>query len=682
MAVIVMRQIPARSAGVAFTVDPAGTPDVLRIEAVDGLGEQLVNGQVTPTVHLVPRRATGGGVELDTADLDPNLAEVASLAVQVEEAFGEPQDLEWARDGDGLWLLQARPITTGAPTADDDGFDTPGHTERRWTTTGIVETVPGVLPPLRWDVGRLLLEEALRHHEGQLGALPPEVLAGRHLLGRIRGRAALDADLLDEVRVATVGRPGRLAALRRTIVALRVRRRALWEAGTMTVAAIETIDLVPDVSALTDDALLALRRRLLDLAGRALAAEVAVASAAVSAAARLDATLVRYLEPDEATAWAGRVTARPGGTVAGWPGPDLAAVLAGADVTAVATLAEATDWTAARGALSASPAGLELLGRLEHVIHRAGSSAVFAGPTWEEQPDRLWSPLRTMAAAQRDGATDAAHDPHGATPLDDLLDGLAANPDWRQTGILTAQVIDVRCHLIRRQAEDTSDLLERRERTKSAVLTLGGEVRRLHVELGRRLAERGVVERPEDVELLGEHELVAAARGGSPSAGSPGTVAVPTLAELARRRRWLGVCEAAGPLPTVFDGHPSTDGAPAAVGDELHGWGASPGRLTGRARVLHDSGSGGLQRGEVLVTRTTDASWAPLFMVAGAVVVEEGGPLSHAAIVARELGIPAVLNLPGIVARLDGESHEVTVDGDLGTVSIASSTTSGEDASP
>jgi pyruvate,water dikinase len=67
------------------------------------------------------------------------------------------------------------------------------------------------------------------------------------------------------------------------------------------------------------------------------------------------------------------------------------------------------------------------------------------------------------------------------------------------------------------------------------------------------------------------------------------------------------------------------------------------------------------------VAVTTDASWAPLFMVAGAVVVEEGGPLSHAAIVARELGIPAVLNVPGVAARLRA-GDRVTVDGDAGTV--------------
>ena len=111
MAVLVMRQVPAESAGVAFTVDPAGATGLVRVETVPGLGEGLVSGEVTPTVHLVPRRATGMRAE---PEVDPLAAEVAALALRIESAFGEPQDVEWARDAAGLWVLQARPATGGS----------------------------------------------------------------------------------------------------------------------------------------------------------------------------------------------------------------------------------------------------------------------------------------------------------------------------------------------------------------------------------------------------------------------------------------------------------------------------------------------------------------------------------------------------------------------------------------
>jgi pyruvate,water dikinase len=75
-----------------------------------------------------------------------------------------------------------------------------------------------------------------------------------------------------------------------------------------------------------------------------------------------------------------------------------------------------------------------------------------------------------------------------------------------------------------------------------------------------------------------------------------------------------------------------------------------------------------LEPGDVLVARTTDAAWTPAFVVAGAIVVERGGPLSHAAVLARELGLPAVLNVTGAADFLDGRI--VTVDGDRGRVIV------------
>ena len=88
----------------------------------------------------------------------------------------------------------------------------------------------------------------------------------------------------------------------------------------------------------------------------------------------------------------------------------------------------------------------------------------------------------------------------------------------------------------------------------------------------------------------------------------------------------------------------------------------------GKVRRLHHPAEGlALQPGEILVAPSTDPGWTPLFLKAGGLVVETGGYLSHAAIVAREFALPAVINLPGILAALaDGE--EVEVDGLRGEV--------------
>jgi len=101
----------------------------------------------------------------------------------------------------------------------------------------------------------------------------------------------------------------------------------------------------------------------------------------------------------------------------------------------------------------------------------------------------------------------------------------------------------------------------------------------------------------------------------------------------------------------------------------LTGIGVSAGVGRGRARVITDpSDPRGIEPGEILVAPLTDPAWTPLFLAATAVVVDVGAMQSHAAIVARELGIPAVMSVPGITAIADGTT--LHVDGDAGTVRI------------
>src|SRR5690606_19190260 len=100
----------------------------------------------------------------------------------------------------------------------------------------------------------------------------------------------------------------------------------------------------------------------------------------------------------------------------------------------------------------------------------------------------------------------------------------------------------------------------------------------------------------------------------------------------------------------------------------LRGTAVAAGKATGPARILRHPAEGHrLNAGEVLVAPSTDPGWTPLFMRAAAIVMEVGGYHSHGAIVAREFGIPAVANVPGVLATLqDGDT--VTVNGNEGTV--------------
>jgi phosphohistidine swiveling domain-containing protein len=599
MAVVLMAMIPAVQAGVVFTVDPAGPAGHIRVEAVDGLGESLVSGAVTPRFWSLPRE--------HAAEEGEPIGSASALALAAENGFGLPLDVEWAWDGTRTWLVQARPITADAPAA--DGFDTPVD-DHELTTAGIAEMLPGVLPPLIWQLAGTAVEEAMRTAFDGLGSLDPTLVAPHGLIRRVRGRAALDLDALTAVGAALPGGSAeavehgffgrgdvpppaaRAAPWRRARHDLRVeraRRRSLQDARVCVLAAAQLAADAPPVGELDHESLLGWRRRLIDLGLRAMTAEVGVAAAATAAYDRLETFLASHLPADEASRRArGLTTGIAGG--------------------------------------SATP---------------SASMSVFAGPTWEEAG--VVPPAARPADDRRDDA------------LTEVERVLSALPRWRATRIMTGQVIDVRLHLLRRLTAEAVSLLGWREQAKVAVLSVGGQVRAAHRVLGDRWTAAGLLRDPLDVDLLADAEL-------------RGDAAMPSLAVLARRRRALDRSAGEASLPERFKGVPADERPPMPSGDRLVGLAASAGRCTARARVVRDPRTAKLRAGEVLVAESTDAGWSPLFVEAGAIVVERGGPLSHAAIVARELGVPAVLDVHGATAGLDGRI--VTVDGDAGIVVI------------
>lgn len=612
MAVVLMQMVPADHAGVVFTADPAGSGGA-RVEAVEGLGESLVSGERTPHAWVVTPE--------DESELPEHARSALSLSRRIERLEGVPQDVEWATAGGETWIVQARPITVAA---DDDGFDSPLD-DHLLTTAGIGEMVPGVVPALLWELNRFLLEESYRSVFDDL-----DMMSGastKPLVRRVRGRMAIDFD--------------GLRAVAATIPDATQQLEIEYFGGA------ESSGASPDRN---DPSSGRVRRRL-----RALERQVRSARSRQRVIGQADVVIETV-----ALLWPRR--------------PVLSAMTPEALLAHVARLVDlaARGLAAELGVAATSASAFERLGhrlrthlgpdvgavRTQEMISGIGlertrdpdaSAAIFAGPTWRE--------------LERSGRVDLPAEssrPHGLLH-DDRVAALrrefVAIPGWKRTRILTGQLIDVRWALVRQQIDEVVNQLRRREAAKAAVLQIGGEVRRVHHHLGTRLHLSGLIPRIEDVELLTTGELARAAVGnGAPSAEA-----------LRRRRRWIDRYETEGVLPLRFVGAPDRTPAPMPNGDRLDGWGASPGRAAGRAQLVR-SPTDGLEAGAILVAEATDASWSPLFLRASAVVVERGGPLSHAAILARELGLPAVLNVPGACVGLDG--REVLVDGTEGLVVI------------
>jgi len=102
---------------------------------------------------------------------------------------------------------------------------------------------------------------------------------------------------------------------------------------------------------------------------------------------------------------------------------------------------------------------------------------------------------------------------------------------------------------------------------------------------------------------------------------------------------------------------------------ELTGMAVSPGIVTGPVKLLHNPHEKRVNKGDVLVAYTTDPGWTPLFVNAGAIVLEVGGMLQHGAVVAREYGKPCVAGIDGVMTKLQ-DAQQVEVDGTAGVVRL------------
>ncbi|CAN5367231.1 hypothetical protein BH23ACT3_BH23ACT3_16820 [soil metagenome] len=208
-----------------------------------------------------------------------------------------------------------------------------------------------------------------------------------------------------------------------------------------------------------------------------------------------------------------------------------------------------------------------------------------------------------------------------------------------------------------------------RERTKTNIIRVVHEGRMVFRELARRHSEAGHLQRPEHIFMLLDAELERFIA--DPSSFSD------TLAE--RYAAWQELWELEPPYFIKDAKVPALDqyakkgssGAPVAqAGESLQGVPGCPGSYVGRARVVLDPGDpGALEPGDVLVAPLTDPAWTPLFMTAGAVVVNVGGQISHAIIVSRELGLPCVVSATSATTRIpDGATVEV--NGDTGQITV------------
>jgi rifampicin phosphotransferase len=696
LAVVVQRMVESRAAGVMFTANPAnGRRDQASISAAWGLGESVVGGSVTPD-SIVVDKESGRVISRETADKDvmtvysgsgteerpvpegrrdqpvlddATAAELARYGARIEDHFGSPQDIEWAL-ADDFFIVQARPITAlPEPMADpptDWGVPDP---KGMYARASIVEQMPDPLTPLFADLVQDAVPRSLRKlmneffgensvGENDLGF--PLINGYAYYYYRLATFWWLLFKMPSAVRLLTSGDTGGGQARWREYAHPRY-------AGLVEDREARPVDEMP-----AGDLLAGVEELLEAGAEYYTSVQTIIPLAAIS-----EIMFTQFYE---------RLVRREGD-------PQAQTFLLGFDslpIRAEKSLYDLGTWTRDHpdlaGALESTPSERAL-----ELLQRAEPPAGVDEETWNEWRSRFQVHLDRYGHTvyNLDFATPVpADDP---APLFDTLGfyvrGEGQNPYERQGRTASrreAAALAVRSRLDAPRQRIFGTLLQwaqsvapMREDALSDVGLAWPLMRRMLLELGRRLRDTGAIEEGSDVFWLRRDELQSAAD--SLDAGQTRLDSLAGAVE-GRKMLWRGQRRATPPqlLPEdswfmVMQGlMPAA--ADEQTGDTIRGVGASQGRITAPANVLRGSEDFGRMRpGEVLVAGITTPAWTPLFAVASAVVTDVGGPLSHSSIVAREYGIPAVLGT-GVATRRIRTGQTIQVDGDAGTVTLLDGT--------
>jgi pyruvate,water dikinase len=687
-AVVVQEMVEAEWSGVAF-----GREGGVLVEAVEGLGETAVNGDATPEAIELARDADGWRIErrwprrqaealragpdgvariplrAPLRELDASVAvEVAAGVAALERARGVPLDVEWASRAGRVLFLQARPQTR--PLED------PLPAGERWTRANVADTFPEVAGVLARTLVVDALDRLIREVARRVGLpLAPEV----PLAAAVAGRVVLNERALfhipdavgiprawTQVMVGCAGtgsnayvRPDPRKVLRHLGVLLRAGVFALGAERRARAHSRVLRDRFRERSALRletlgDEALVALSERLIPEGQETLLTvmrvTVAFQQAVSQGALALEAhpapaaLLARLLDPALVSVSTQQVEdlVELARALRGWDGArdflgDLGEEHAGRD-----------HW---RGRLPAAH-----FARVEAWLARYGHR----GP-YESDPaqPRYGEDLRLLAAALRPLVA-AAEEPETAEARRARRRGDAAAA-WKEVAGVHGHLVRLR---VRGPARRLARLMLVREELRSAMTLQTLLSRRVGLELGRRLVDRGQLDAAADVQFLAWEEFLRTVR--DPGFDARGAAA----RERARIAAWRRV-----EVPPAFrsedvPGFPRRGAAPAGGETVLRGTAVSPGEVLAPACVLRTPGDAAKMRtGGVLVAPSTDPGWMPILARSAAVVVELGGVLSHAATVAREYGLPCVSNVDGATRRLrDGDL--LRVDGTHGVVEV------------
>jgi pyruvate,water dikinase len=676
MGVIIQPMVPAAYSGICFTAAP-GAEQLICIEMARGLGESLVSGQRRPS-RIRLRRDDLAVSELDDqAGVLVEIGEeairsVARLGLDAERRFGHPLDIEWSWAGGRCLLMQARPLTARHVDSEREQIrrdeigrlrSLAGGRSVLWTDCLAADMLTSSAPltldllahasTYEGGIGRAFREIGFRYARSEPHSPFFDTICGHPVVNVGRMISALAADLPLAVDI----KPARTAALDPTSPPLTVDWRRWWLLPWVPVAILRWLLVVPrrffamrrrlhrefteaigpalrkeatqhrsrDLSRLTSEELWDLFRSYWERVAGDLVCHHQVADIMTMGTRELLQRSLRMLYGDRSDEMESRLTTGIDGNFNTECNLALARV--------------------ARGQLS-------LDGFLDEYGQRGNPDWDLATPRWREDPSRV----KRMAAKIARSPVDAlAQYKRQRARRRDAEKQLSADLDrhwwlrfWRRS--------------VRRNLDHLQRYSPLREETQGVLYLWVELLRQVVLEAARRIGAGELLfyltyDELQRVMLSPEwlNELLERARARRRTLAIARGIYVP---HVIRSDDLDAIGRAPAPDPSVR---------------ELRGLVVSSGVVRGPARVvsgLHEAED--LRPGDILVASYTDPAWTPLFFVAGGLVLEQGGVLSHGAIVAREIGLPAVVNVPDATLVIK-TGQEIVVDGTRGRVTCVSS---------
>ena len=689
-AVIVQQMVNADVSGVAFSAEPvSGDRNTAVVAATRGVGEALVSGECQgDTWHV----GSNGRIKLRALESatpvlrDRQIRKIAKLVRAISEHYGSPQDIEWAIEDGRLFLLQSRDITTLNGTGTPDSY-------ALWDNSNIVESYGGVTTPLTFSVARSAYQEAYRHFGRVLGVCEREIArndrAYEQMIGLIQGRVyynllnwyrllmltpgfRFNKKFMEQMMGVTEGLPQEalpvaednspFAACRAIFGFARVAQRLLTKLFRHNSRVKKFHRQLDDALQPVDLKSLTLNE-LLDsyeeLEGRVIPAwdtPLINDLYCMIFHGALRALCERWLDDDLAgvhndlvSGEAGIISLEPVRRMKKMASiaarnPKLASALRDGSMESISRLIDSH--RTFRGELDAY---------LERFGDRCLDELKLESQTVADDPQPLLRAVGQLARVANKQQENSVSDNARANAEVKIDECLSRSPVRRF-------IFSVTLKLARARVRDRENL--RFERTR-----VYGRVRAIFVEIGSRFRELDVLNDSDDIFYLSAGEINGVIRGTGSSSRMSALVDC-------RRQEFADYAASDDPprrfitrgpaqLASSMQAAPSVEGHASEV--SRSGQACSPGIVRGPVRIVRDPRDAEIRQGEILVAQRTDPGWVMIFPLVTGMIMERGSLLSHSAIVARELGIPAVVGVEDACNWLE-DGDWVELDGASGTI--------------